>query len=1036
MGIICQARQKSLDRIVALKLIRASSLAKSDALERFRLEAAATARLRHPGIVAVHEVGEHDGLHFYTMDFIAGRSLAAALRDGPFAPRRAAECVRAAARAIHFAHEHGVIHRDLKPSNILLDAEGEPRVTDFGLAKLLESDSDLTMTGAALGSPSYMPPEQASGRHAEVSRRSDVYSLGAILYECLTGRPPFSAATPLETMKLVTDQEPISPRVLNATLPRDLETICLKCLQKNPTHRYASADALAEDLTLWLRDKPILARPSSIWEIGGKWVRRNPAQAALLALTVVAAAGSVAQLLFHQSRLTRERNVARQERQRALEQEQKAIAAAARASNEASRADGATAEMRQNLYAADMLLAQHALDAGDLALARRLVAAWQPKQGRNAPEGSAPDTRSTRNQQLETSHASDVRAFEWRYLWKQCQGDQLHSFHDHASAVFCVAFSRDGKLLASGDDAGTVCIRDVASRRTITTLAASKSRIVRVSFSADGRALAIADKAGGAQVWDLETGKIVWTHQGRYSEGIELSPQGTRIGVTRVEFTEGSRVHGSARVIDWTSGKELWHLGPTADFEAFSPDGKMAVVSRANDRTEFWEMETGRRARTITNFTGLVFFAANAPRMAILPLLGAAEIPVFDLHEEKPPAWWRLASGHACRAALSPDGTLLAAAASDQVLRVWNVAARREVAWLKGHTEGVNDVTFSPDGQWLATAGTDRIVMLWSPDGPRTEEVISNSAPMVGFVLSPDGRKLAGCEEDSAPRRKIPVKLWLWDLATRERTLLAQEPCPWPEFFSDDSRTLCARAGVSATGLRLLRWDLEATNAVPQTTLLKLQRTNAVAFTASSPGQNLYAVVQNGIPGVISLWNPFTGEALGQLTNRWQGNPRLFSPDGRKLLSFASMHQLRVTDLTSPAKPALVQVNAESVLSAAFSPEGQTLALGCSDHTIRLWEIAPCREMAVLAGHQERVGVVAFSPDGRTLASSAGRTLKLWSVPSQRPVAAFPRNQISFCFIAFTPDGRTLVAGDWSGQIHLWRVPTLDEIDSGTTAYR
>ncbi|HEV3262915.1 MAG TPA: serine/threonine-protein kinase [Gemmataceae bacterium] len=260
MGVVYKARQRSLDRVVALKMILPGPLANTDDLQRFRTEAEATARLQHPNIVTVHEVGQFDGQHFYSMDYIDGPSLAHRLSSGPMPGRAAARYVMIIARAMHHAHRHGILHRDLKPSNILLDADDQPHVTDFGLAKRLGGDSGQTRTGAVMGTPSYMAPEQAAGKNRELGPACDVYSLGAVLYELLTGRPPFRSETPLDTLKHVLEQDPAPPRLLNPKIDDDLETICLKCLEKDPHRRYDSADALANDLNRYLSGDSITAR--------------------------------------------------------------------------------------------------------------------------------------------------------------------------------------------------------------------------------------------------------------------------------------------------------------------------------------------------------------------------------------------------------------------------------------------------------------------------------------------------------------------------------------------------------------------------------------------------------------------------------------------------------------------------------------------------------------------------------------------------------------------------------------------------------
>jgi len=258
-GVVFRARQKSLNRIVALKVIGLGHWATEAHLKRFRLEAEAAASLEHPGIVPIHEVGERDGSCYFSMKFVEGGQLDAVVRPEAMPPRRAAEVIAKVARTVHYAHEHGILHRDIKPGNILLDAKGEPHLTDFGLARLVESESTVTRTMEVLGTPSYMAPEQAVGNNAAVSSITDVYGLGAVLYQLLTGQPPFAGGTTYETIKLLLDTEPRQPRLLNPKIDRDLSTICLKCLEKDPKRRYPSALGLAEDLERWLGHEPILA---------------------------------------------------------------------------------------------------------------------------------------------------------------------------------------------------------------------------------------------------------------------------------------------------------------------------------------------------------------------------------------------------------------------------------------------------------------------------------------------------------------------------------------------------------------------------------------------------------------------------------------------------------------------------------------------------------------------------------------------------------------------------------------------------------
>src|SRR6266568_2256895 len=289
-GVVFRARQKSLNRTVALKIIGLGQWASKAHVKRFRLEAEAAARLDHPCIVPIYEVGEGDGSCYFSMKFVEGGQLDEAVRRTPMPMRQAAELMAKVARTVHYAHEHGILHRDIKPGNILLDANGEPHLTDFGLARLVESESSVTHTLEVMGTPSYMAPEQAMGNNAAVTKVTDVYGLGAVLYQLLTGHPPFAGGTTYETIKLVLETEPRQPRLWNPKIDRDLTTICLKCLEKDPTPRYDSALALAEDLERWLKHEPIRARHTGVFTRGKKWLRRNPTTALLLALSLAFAA--------------------------------------------------------------------------------------------------------------------------------------------------------------------------------------------------------------------------------------------------------------------------------------------------------------------------------------------------------------------------------------------------------------------------------------------------------------------------------------------------------------------------------------------------------------------------------------------------------------------------------------------------------------------------------------------------------------------------------------------------------------------------
>ena len=411
MGVVYKARQVNLNRIVALKMILAGQLASDEDVKRFYTEAEAAANLDHPGIVPIFEIGEHDGQHYFSMGFIEGHSLADRVKDGPLPPTDAASIVRKISEAIAYAHEKGVIHRDLKPANVLMDVSGEPKVTDFGLARKLEQDSGLTRTGAVMGTPSYMPPEQAAGKTDEVGPLADVYFLGAILYCLLTGRPPFQASNPLDMLLQVMEREPVTPTLLNPLVPRDLETICLKCLQKDRLKRYESAKELVADIGRWQKGEPIKARAVSRTERVWRWVERNPVVSGLMAATVIALIISTYSGI------------------RAVKSESAAIA-----SKEATEATLA----RSNYY---------------LAQAR-----W--KENRD-------DEARGLLQKVPPAH----RNFEWYLARAKFEGADL-TCYGHTYSVNSVSFSPDGTRIASGSSGSddTIKLWDAATGEEITTL--------------------------------------------------------------------------------------------------------------------------------------------------------------------------------------------------------------------------------------------------------------------------------------------------------------------------------------------------------------------------------------------------------------------------------------------------------------------------------------------------------------------------------------------------------------------------------------
>ena len=476
MGVVYRARHMTLQRTVALKMLKSGRL--SDAVERrrFTTEAEAAARLEHPHIVPIYEVGECEEQPFYTMRLIEGGRSGADVTPGDFAP--AAETLAAVARAVHFAHQRGVLHRDLKPANILLDAGGTPFVADFGLAKFMESDAGLTVSGAVLGTPAYMAPEVASGGSRAATVAADVYALGSILYEWTAGRPPFHAASTMEMLRKIAQEEPASPAVQNSRVPRDLATIALKCLHKQPDKRYATAAALADDLDRWRRGEAITARPASPWERAARWCRRRPALAALLAVSAGGSAAFVWQTHSANRRLAEETRTAQTQ---------------ARLAEEAgARAAASSRAARQAAYFSGVFAASRARLAGDYTLARRLLA-----------------------QQEAANEEEDLRGLEWQVLHTACQQSPPVLTISAAGPVLSLARAPDGRFVLAVDAAGLHAWDLLDGRPVDGILPATTGRpgdsglrghCTQVLADPSGRWIATATTDDGTSIWKWTAG--------------------------------------------------------------------------------------------------------------------------------------------------------------------------------------------------------------------------------------------------------------------------------------------------------------------------------------------------------------------------------------------------------------------------------------------------------------------------------------------------------------------------------------------------
>jgi len=952
MGVVFKARQVSLNRPVALKMILSGQLASAADVARFRQEAESAANLDHPNILPVYEVGEHQGQHYFSMKLIGGGSLTGHIAHLVKDPRSAVRLLARVARAVHHAHQRGILHRDLKPANILLDANGEPHVTDFGLARRVAGGDALTLSGSIVGTPSYMAPEQAAARK-DLSTAVDVYSLGAILYELLTGRPPFRAETALDTLLQVMEGVLERPRAHNHQADRDLETICLKCLEKEPQRRYGSAEALAQDLERWLAGEPVLARRSSPWARAVKWARRKPALAALSALVVLVLAIGVTGVAWQ----WRAAVAARQE---ALGK----AAAEETARKDAERARHAEADERakaeNEAYFARIALAFAKVDRGGFGHVEELLDACPPR----------------------------LRHWEWGRLKKLCHPERLRL--EHQGAVSRVAFSPDGRRLVTGSEDHTAKVWDVQTGKELVTLTGHTQAITSVAFPAAGRVVTeSADYT--ARVWDAETGREIKKYTGTH---VSSSADGRRV-LTAAEDLK-------SRIWDTATGQEVAVLNTgykkggagTATYGPFSPDGRRVLtgLSFLNlakgtyvSTITVWDTETGKTVVALRDLPNpvLPIFSPDARRLLLTvvdvsalvgtkgPGLGfllreaqSSESTVylkkiFDTDTGKEMV--SLRTPGFSTAAFSPDSKRVCTGT-----RIWNVESGKEIAAFKEPATRVRSVAFSADGKQVLTGGEDSTAWVWDAEtGREIAAFKGHAANVVSIAFSPDGRNAATGSMDKSAR--------LWDVrGTGTVGLKGHQIYVASAAFSPDGRRVVTGGWDKTAKV----WDAEI-----GAELAPLEHDfDSVTFTAFSADGRRVLTKSSDLP---NLWNSNIAASTWDLQTR-----------------------RRIANVKVPNR-------GFGTNCLAFSPDGSRVVTGGTDPTARVWDAETGRELATLRGHAGGIPTVAFAPDGkRVVTAGKDKTVGVWDAVTGQETARFPSACSS---LAVSPDGDRILITNTEG---------------------